>query len=784
MACVRPWFARPARDPVRARRSVNPPVVPPAALDPHTLNAVIEALPVGISVVDPAQRVVLVNPAYCASLDLPPNSFPPGMPLVQALRATAYRGMYGPGDPETLAAETAALDRRRPGRLRRRTHNGRSYDLITAPLPDGGHVVCAVDTTALVAARTEAEASVTRISGALATWRAGFAVFQPDRTLLYANLRFAGLLGLPAGAVQAGVTLEAILDLIASREGYTGRDAETFIAAQRALDRSAPSAVRRQRGNGQVIWIGSDPLPDGGWTITVADITLIATTEDEAQRRARSLSIVLETIPHGVCVYGADRRVTMFNRAYSEVMTGAPLAIGDHMVDVIRRYAEAGEYGPGRPDRIAQEQLAFDINRPQMRQRQRPNGTTIDVRTAPLPDGGHISVVTDITPLIKAKAELSQRAEEIAVMLGSVRQGIMVWDAAKRLIASNGVAAALLNHPPGLRTPGRIEPEIIDDMLQRGEFGDDERGRAVAQALLNRDRSVPTEHTMTTRAGRILELRSDPTPGGGCVTTVTDVTEARGAEDELRRAKQAAEAANQAKSRFLATMSHELRTPLNAVIGFSDALLRESESPTPTRVAEFARQINESGRNLLGLINIILDVARIESGRFDLMSERVDIVRLVRAAVRQADAAAQAAEIALTTELPTTLPMLRGDERRLAQVLRNLLSNAVKFTEIGGSIAAGARLEPDGALLIYVRDTGIGIPGGELDRVFEPFTQIESTLSRRFQGAGLGLYMSRALVAGHGGTLALRSELGKGTTAEIRLPADTLFPEGAQPPLP
>ena len=757
------------------------PVAPPAQIGPDTLKAVIEMLPVGISVVDAAQRVVLVNPAYWASLDLPPNSFPPGVPLAQMLRASAYRGLYGPGDPETLAADMAALDRRRPGRLRRRTHNGRSYDLITAPLPDGGHVACAVDTTALVAARTEAETGVTRLTSALATWRAGFAIFQRDGTLLYANLRFAGMLDLPADAVQVGMTLDAILDRIASREDYTGRDAEAFIAAQRGLDRSAPSAIRRQRSNGQVIWIGSDPLPNGGWTITVADITLIATTEDEAQRRARSLSVVLDTIPHGVCVYGPDRRVTMFNRAYRAVMAGAPLAIGEHMADVIRRYAALGEYGPGDPDLIAARQLAIDHSRPQTRQRQRPNGTTIDGHIAPLPDGGLIHVVTDITPLIRAKAELSRRADEIAVMLQSVRQGILVWDAGKRLITSNDQAAALLNYPPGLLRPGRTHPDLVDDMLQRGEFGEGERARAVARAEIERNHASSDERSMTTRAGRILEVSSDPTPGGGWVTTVTDVTEARHAEYELRRAKEAAEAANEAKSRFLATMSHELRTPLNAVIGFSDALLRESENPSPTRVAEFACQINQSGRNLLDLINIILDVARIESGRFDLMSERVDVVRLVHAAVRQADAAAQAADITLTAEVPKTLPLLRGDERRLAQVLRNLLSNAVKFTKVGSSVAAGARLEPDGGLVIYVRDTGIGISADQIGRVFEPFTQLESTLSRRFQGAGLGLYVSRALVAGHGGTLALRSELGKGTTAEIRLPADTLFADNSQP---
>src|SRR5262249_48094463 len=155
--------------------------------------------------------------------------------------------------------------------------------------------------------------------------------------------------------------------------------------------------------------------------------------------------------------------------------------------------------------------------------------------------------------------------------------------------------------------------------------------------------------------------RSDPTPAGGWVSTFTDVTEARAAQDELRRAKETAESASQAKSRFLATMSHELRTPLNAVIGFSDALLQEAVSPSPARVAAFAAQINEAGRQLLGLINGILDVARIESGRFDLASDRVDVARLVRNCARLADAAAQAAEITLVADVPDDLPKLSAD---------------------------------------------------------------------------------------------------------------------------
>ena len=270
-----------------------------------------------------------------------------------------------------------------------------------------------------------------------------------------------------------------------------------------------------------------------------------------------------------------------------------------------------------------------------MRRRRRPNGTVVDVRTAPLPTGGFISVVTNITPLTEAEAELSRRAEEMAAMLASIRHGVMLWGSDRRLIASNAIVTELMNHPPGLLTPGRAQDEVIDNMLRRGDLGEGKQALALAETLRMRDRLVTYTRTQHLRSGRIIDIRSDPTPGGGWLSTYSDVTEARHAQEELRHAKEAAEAANQAKSRFLATMSHELRTPLNAVIGFSDALLREAGNPAPARVAEFARQINESGRNLLGLINIILDVARIEAGRFDLASDLVDVERLVRVAVRQ-----------------------------------------------------------------------------------------------------------------------------------------------------
>jgi len=742
-------------------------------------DVVLDTLPVGIAIVDANMRIALMNPAFHESLDLPPDSIPPGTTVEDAVRAAAHRGVYGPGDPEAQIAAVLAADRSRAGRLRRRTFHGRSFDLHSTPLPGGGYVVCALETTSLIATRDEAQRALTQTNTALATLQLGLAAFSATGSLLFANPRFSELLSLPPELVRPGAQFSALLDIMASRDEFAGAEGEAFVAALRSSDRSRPSVTRRNRGNGQVIDVTSDPLPDGGWTMAVTDVTPLVRAEDEASRRARALNAILEAIPHGICVYGPDHRVTMFNRAYTEVMAGAPLAVGDTRLDVIRRRAIAGEYGDGDPEQIAAQQAALDVNRPQMRRRRRSNGIVIDVRTAPLPTGGFISVVTDISPLTAAEDELSRRAEEMAAMLASIRHGVLLWGADRRLIASNAVVAELMNHPPGLLTPGRSQDEILDSMERRGNFGEGPAAQAVPEGLRQRDRSTNYVRTVPSQSGRVIEIRSDPIPGGGWVSTYTDVTETHRTEEELRRAKEAAETANQAKSRFLATMSHELRTPLNSVIGFSDALLRDAANPTPARVTEFAHQINESGRNLLNLINIILDVARIEAGRFDLASDTVDVGRLLRTAVRQADAAAQAAEVTLTTELPADLPSLRGDERRLAQVLRHLLSNAVKFTEIGGTVTVGARLETDGDLLIFVRDTGIGIPEQDLDRVFEPFTQLDSTLARRYQGSGLGLYVSRALVAGHGGRLSLLSRAGEGTTAEIRLPASQLVTEPA-----
>ncbi|WP_439580635.1 PAS-domain containing protein, partial [Elioraea sp.] len=593
------------------------------------LRDTLDGLPVGICLYDPERRLIWANRTYAVDAGLTPDAFHPGMPLAEVVRLLAARGWYGTVDIEAQVAAQVAIDRSRPSRRTRSGIGGRTFDVRIEPLPDGGHIVCTVDVTALVEAETQARGHAMRLDMVLLRLRTGVCVYGADRRMTLRNRRYEELLGLPDGMVRPGITFEQHLRELAARGEFgTQPDPDAYLARLLAIDLARPHLFRRIRPNGQVLDFAYDPLPDGGFMVSANDITALARAENDASARARLLDAILRALPHGVSVYGPDRRLAMVNPAYTQIMAGAPVAIGDHIEEVIRKRTEAGEFGPGAVGETFVREASRDITKPQRRRRMRPNGTAIDIRTAPLPDGGHISVVTDITPVVEAEAEAMRRAAVLDTMLEHIRHGICLFDQGRRVVAANRAAAELLGHSPDLLQPGRTQEELVRALVERGEFGPTATAEAAARDRLTRDRSISTIHWRTRPDGRVLEVRSDPTPDGGFVVTYTDVTEQKQAEAALRRAATEAEAASRAKSQFLATMSHELRTPLNAVIGFSEAMMHDSAKPDAQRIEEYASAINEAGRHLLSLINDILDVARIEAGRMDLAEDHVDLARL------------------------------------------------------------------------------------------------------------------------------------------------------------
>jgi len=248
-------------------------------------------------------------------------------------------------------------------------------------------------------------------------------------------------------------------------------------------------------------------------------------------------------------------------------------------------------------------------------------------------------------------------------------------------------------------------------------------------------------------------------------------------ERALEQARDAALEAARLRSEFLANMSHEIRTPLHGLMGMLDLVL-DGDLPEPLR--DYARTARDSARHLLALLNDILDLSRLEAGAMPMEEAPVDVAEVVRSCAALMEARARDKGLALRLELDLTLPTtVLGDEARLRQVLFNLLSNAVKFTE-RGTVTVGATREGD-ALLLWVRDTGIGIPRERLEAVFEAFTQGDGSITRRYGGSGLGLAISRRLTEAMGGRLSVESTPGEGSTFTVRLPLKVVE---ALPPVP
>jgi two-component system cell cycle sensor histidine kinase PleC len=241
---------------------------------------------------------------------------------------------------------------------------------------------------------------------------------------------------------------------------------------------------------------------------------------------------------------------------------------------------------------------------------------------------------------------------------------------------------------------------------------------------------------------------------------------------ELERAYAAADSANRTKSGFLANMSHELRTPLNAIIGFAEIMQNEVMGPLPERYRSYAADILSSGNHLLGMVNDLLDMAKIEAGRYELRESRIRLVDTIDSAVRMLHETASRHGVSITTENCADGGIrLNADERSFRQMLLNLLSNAIKFTAAGGSVQVRASNGVQGELCVEVIDDGIGMSREHQRIALTPFGQVSGNLDRRYQGTGLGLPLVKSLIELHGGRLEIQSELGQGTRVGLCFPA-------------
>jgi len=246
-------------------------------------------------------------------------------------------------------------------------------------------------------------------------------------------------------------------------------------------------------------------------------------------------------------------------------------------------------------------------------------------------------------------------------------------------------------------------------------------------------------------------------------------------EETLHRARLQAETERNTARQFLAQMTHELRTPLNAVIGFSEIMVNQLFGPLDDRYRDYAEDIMQSGRHLLGIINDILDLSKIEAGEMTLDERQVDVGRVVQSSIRIISERAALGQVNIQVDPACVFPFVIGDETKLKQLFLNLLSNAVKFTPSGGRVLVRSEIDSRGWLAISVIDSGIGMSVADSKIAMMPFKQLHAKTEHDDRGTGLGLTISQAIAALHNGTLELVSEVGRGTRVTLKLPADRLM---------
>ncbi|MET1028402.1 MAG: ATP-binding protein [Dongiaceae bacterium] len=344
-----------------------------------------------------------------------------------------------------------------------------------------------------------------------------------------------------------------------------------------------------------------------------------------------------------------------------------------------------------------------------------------------------------------------------------IDDGITVFDDAGRLLIWNAAYARIWGIPPDLLHHGSHMADIVDWLLQTGGY-----------QLLVDEAEVTQTHPRNYVAngrwlyhadGRTIEVRRLAVPDiGGFISISRDMTQSKHYEQELVKAWEQAVLANRAKSEFLANVSHELRTPLNAIIGFSEVLEAEIFGPLANdRYRTYVTDIKASGSHLLSLINDILDLSKIEAGKFELRIEPIDCRDLMEAVSRLIRPRAELGNLVFNVEMPVEAVPIMADRRALKQILINLLSNAVKFTPSGGRVSLFCHSLPNGIAFV-VQDTGIGISPRDIETALAPFGQIDSHLARRYEGTGLGLPIVKGMCELHGGTLVIESEVNRGTT--------------------
>jgi PAS domain S-box-containing protein len=638
-------------------------------------------------------------------------------------------------------------------------------------------------------ARDEATEARRRLTDALESISEGFFVYDADDQMVLCNTRYRELYPGMADVYRPGLRFEEMLRMVVER-GIVA-DAverpEEWVEQRLAQHRNPGEPFLQPQRDGRWIQVSERKTRDGGTVGVFTDVTELKRREEELAKAIEAkdtalqlLQVALDSIGYGVLFMDADLRIRFANRAYREIWDMPEDFFRDHptLWQDMEYTRGQGLYQVG--DDEWQEYVAGRITA--VREGSIPpqelrlaDGKVLQYECVALPDGGRMLTYFDITELKRVEQALQESIKRYDLAMHGSNEGLWDWDQR----ADELHISPRFRELTGLKTNAEtikpadwlanLHPDDLELYLTK--LRAHLKGES---ALLNVEfRLRDSDGTYRWVLARGIGIRDETGRVYRMAGSIGDITARKRAEIELHEAKEEAEQASRTKSQFLANMSHELRTPLNAIIGITEMMREDAEDRGEGDLVEPLERIHRAGNHLLKLINEILDLSKIEAGRFELSLEDVELTHLLQEVAKTAEPLAERNGNRLQLRLADGLGRMRADAVRLRQVVLNLLSNACKFTERGEVVLEAGRepSEQGDWIVVSVADTGIGMTPEQMGRLFQEFMQADASTTSKYGGTGLGLAISRKLCRLMGGDIHVESAPGEGSRFTIRIPA-------------
>ena len=767
------------------------------------VDDVLDAMSDGVALIDADGRYAYCNAIVRREIGLTREHLARGITLHDAIRLQEEIGDHVVVDGRRLSIEervARTLDPR-GARFERRLPSGKLLEFIFTPLPKGQTLCLYRDITEhkqrqseLEKARDELSESHRLVSTLVEAMSDGIGLVDGNGRIVFVNDAVLRLFGLRRD--QVGPETE-LLDVVRWQQ-MNGDDividGRALTAEERVARLRTAGGLRFERriATGRHVEFSFRPLGDGRLVGIYRDITELKERQielekarDEIASGNRLLTSVLEGMSDGATLFDNDRRLVYANGAFGKFVSQLGL---DATPRKTRLPNLVQAMLADRAVRLDEGEIASvdDLDARMMTPEgarfgcELVSGRHVEFEFRRLVDGHIMGMCRDVTEAKQREAQLNHARDEVTKaqklmsrILRKLPINVAVFGADGRIVYSNGkLKAPDYGLPENTMYRGVRLEDIVRAQMDAGDHQYDEDGRRLSlkQRMTRVMDPKGSESERRVPSGRRFHFSFGPLDNGYTLSVVRDVTESREYEAELKRARDAAEAANQAKSTFLATMSHEIRTPMNGVIGTAELLERESLSERQKRLVA---TIRTSAAALLRIIDDVLDFSKIEAGRMELEEAPFHLRSVIEGTCESLSVQAERKGLTLSTLIePGTPDLLSGDSTRVRQILFNLIGNAIKFTDQGQiqvGVRAVSRKRGRVKLALSVADPGIGMTEEQRSRVFQPFSQADNSTTRRYGGTGLGLSIVRRLANLMGGDATVDSTPGKGSTFTVTL---------------